>query len=222
MFPWRDSRLQKISKSCKPFANHLVYINVVSDQQNHIEFELVQRAQSGDGKAFEELVVLTDRHVLNLAYNMTGNLSDAQDVYQETFMRAFKGIGNFRFQSSFRTWILRITVNQAINWRKKRKIRSFFSLDTQESDEKNSEYIHLAGDADPTAGIQSQEILQQIQAGMDLLSSKERAVFTLKHFQGIKIREIAVMLDCAEGTVKNLLYRATQKMKKALDFYLET
>jgi len=67
------------------------------------EFELVQRAQNGDEKAFEELVILHDRHVLNMAYSMTGSLADAQDVYQETFLRAFRAIGSFRFQSSFHT-----------------------------------------------------------------------------------------------------------------------
>jgi RNA polymerase sigma-70 factor (ECF subfamily) len=193
----------------------------VSDQKYHIEFELVRRAQGGDEKAFEELVLLADRHVLDLAYNMTGNLADAQDVYQETFLRAFKSLQGFRFASSFRTWILRIALNQAINWRKKHRIRSFFSQSVHENVAEDSAYIQFADDSDPSAGIHSQEILQHIQAGMDSLSAKERAVFALRHFQGIKIKEIAIMLDCAEGTVKNLLFRATKKMQKALRYYAE-
>ncbi|MBN1480269.1 RNA polymerase sigma factor [candidate division KSB1 bacterium] len=198
-----------------------VYIHVVSDQQKYIEFELVQRAQQGDAKAFEELVILSDHQVLNLAYSMTGSLTDAQDIYQETFLRAFKGIGDFRFQSSFRTWVLRIAVNQAINWRKKKKLKLFFSLDAQNPGENDTPFLQITDDSDASAAIRSGEILQQIHAAMHTLSSKERAVFSLRHFQEIKIKEIARMLECAEGTVKNLLFRATQKMQKALAHYIE-
>jgi RNA polymerase sigma-70 factor (ECF subfamily) len=193
----------------------------VSDQLKHIEFELVQRAQNGDHKAFEELVVLHDRQVLNVAYSMTGSLADAQDIYQETFLRAFRAIGSFRFQSSFRTWVLRIAVNQAINWRKKKKLRSFFSLDAHDQNSKDSQFLQIAGTSDASTSLHSKEILEHIQNGMNRLSNRERAVFTLRHFQEIKIKEIAALLDCAEGTVKNLLFRATQKMQKELQEFVE-
>ncbi|MBN1561347.1 sigma-70 family RNA polymerase sigma factor [candidate division KSB1 bacterium] len=189
------------------------------DQENHIEFELVRRAQGGDSKAFEELVMLSDRQVLTLAYHMTGNLADAQDVYQETFLRAFRGLQGFRFQSSFRTWLLRIATNQAINWRAKRRLRLFSQ--PHESDAEDSSCSQFVDNSDPSATVHVQEILQHIRAGMDFLSAKERAVFTLRHFEGTKIKEIAAMLGCAEGTVKNLLFRATKKLQKALSFYTE-
>lgn len=179
----------------------------------------MQRAQQGETKAFEELVVLSDRHVLHLAYALTGSLIDAQDVYQETFLRAFKAIGGFRFQSSFRTWILRITMNQAINWRKKKKLRLFFSLDTQHAGKNDSMFFQIADKTDITASVQSGDIMQQIHLALQRLSSKERAVFSLRHFQEVKIKEIALILGCAEGTVKNVLFRATQKMQKALAEY---
>lgn len=192
----------------------------MSDQEKHIEFELVQRAQNGDAKAFEDLVVLHDRQVLNVAYSMTGSLTDAQDVYQETFLRVFKAIRGFRFQSSFRTWVLRIAVNQAINWRKKQRLRSFLSIDSGSSND-DAPFVHLASQSDASGAVQSEEILRLIQNGMNGLSSKERAVFTLRHFEEVKIKDIAVVLDCAEGTVKNLLFRATKKMQKALKHYVE-
>ncbi len=192
----------------------------MSDQEKHIEFELVQRAQNGDAKAFEELVVRHDRHVLNVAYNMTGSLADAQDIYQETFLRAFRSIQGFRFQSSFRTWIVRITVNQAINWRKKRRLRSFLSLDSPTSKNEYS-FLNLASDSDASSGQQSEEIVQQIQAALKTLSNRERAVFSLRHFEEIKLKQVAEILDCAEGTVKNLMFRATRKMQKVLQHYVE-
>ena len=178
----------------------------------------MQRAQRGDEKAFEELVVLCDHQVLNVAYSMTGSLTDAQDIYQDTFMRAYSSIHGFRFQSSFRTWVMRIAMNQAINWRRKRKLRSFLPLD---SNEDNMQHIDWTTDANPTNSMYSGEILSQIRAAMDMLSAKERAIFTLRHFQEIKIKEIAHILGCAEGTVKNLLFRATKKMQKALQNYVE-
>lgn len=178
----------------------------------------MQRAQRGDDKAFEELVFLCDRQVLNVAYSMTGSLTDAQDIYQDTFMRAFKAVNGFRFQSSFRTWVLRIAMNQAINWRRKRTLRTFLSLD---SNEEHTQHIDVTNDANPMSSMDSREILDQIRAAMDVLSTKERAIFTLRHFQEIKINEIAHILDCAEGTVKNLLFRATKKMQKALQNYAE-
>ncbi len=187
----------------------------------HIEFELVQRAQHGDEKAFEELVIQHDRQVLNVAYSMTGSLADAQDIYQETFLRAYRALPGFRFQSSFRTWLLRITVNQAINWRKKRKLRSIFSLDSPDGHNNDMAFLNIASDTDAAATVHAEEIWQQIFRGMQTLSSKERAVFTLRHFEGIKIKEIATLLECADGTVKNLMYRATQKMQKALKEYVE-
>jgi len=193
----------------------------VSDQQKQIEFELVRRAQNGDEKAFEQLVVLHDRHVLKVAYSMTGSLVDAQDVYQETFLRAFKSIQSFRFASSFRTWLLRIAVNQSINWRKKRKRRAFFSLNSTNDGDEKSQLDFIVGSLDSSTSVHSEEILKQIQAGLTTLSHKERAVFTLRHFQDIKLKEIATTMNCAEGTVKNLLFRATQKMQKALKEYIE-
>ena len=191
----------------------------MSEQTNHIEFELVRRAQHGELNAFEELVKLHDRSVLNVAYSMTGNADDAQDVYQETFLRAYTGISRFRFESSFRTWVMRIAVNQSINMRKKRRLRSFLSLNVTASEHDEPVVLQIADSEDPTAEVVSEEILQQVQMALKVLTTKERAVFTLKHFEQYKVKEIAQMLNCAEGTVKNYLFRATQKLQARLKSY---
>ena len=193
----------------------------MSEKNKHIEFELVGRAQAGETKAFEELVKLHDRRVLNLAYSMLGNLADAQDVYQDTFLRAWNGISSFRFQSSFSTWLLRIAVNRSLTIRKRKKIRSFLSLHDTAPDSNTGIHFEIAGNSNPTKELDAEETLQQINAAMESLTIKERAVFSLKHFQDIKIREISSMLGCAEGTVKNLLFRATRKMQKSLKSFYE-
>ena len=162
-----------------------------------------------------------DRQVLNIAFSMTGNPADAQDVYQETFLQAFSNVKDFRGQSSFKTWLLRIAVNRAINFCKKKKRRRLFSLDAGDVEIADRAFIQPASGSNPSDRVLAKEILHHINVGMAVLSAKERAVFTLRHFQEIKIKEIAEMLGCAEGTVKNLLYRATRKMQKALKSYVE-
>ncbi|MCA9743771.1 MAG: RNA polymerase sigma factor [Deferribacteres bacterium] len=181
------------------------------------EINLIERAQGGDTQAFDALVRMHDRRVLQVAYAMLNHLHDAQDVYQETFLRAYSKIATYRFESSFSTWLLKIAVNLSINRRKQRKRRQWFSLE-----EKGANVIehHMSGGgADPSSTekqVASNEFQQHVAASLEALSEQERAVFTLKHFQGYKISEIAKMISCAEGTVKNYLFRATQKLKKQL------
>ena len=193
----------------------------MSENKKHIEFELVERAQAGDGKAFEELVKMHDRRVFDLAYSMLGNLADAQDVYQETFLRAWKSIASFRFQSSFLTWLLKITFNQSLTMRKKIKLHSFLSLSNSAPDSNQFVHLQIADTTNADQHLNSEETLQQVNSAMLKLTTKERAVFSLKHFQDIKIKEIAVMLGYADGTVKNLLFRATRKMQKSLKHYVK-
>jgi len=184
---------------------------------DHHEIQLVQQAQLGNVKSFEKLVALYDRNVLQIATLMMGNRADAQDVYQETFLRAFQNISGFRFQSHFKTWLTRIAINVAINMRRKRRIGQFISIFDM-VDENSDVRVLPVKDVSMTADMQqaSAELQHQIEKGLQKLSSKERAVFTLKQYQDYKIKDIAVILNCAEGTVKNYLFRATQKLKKHL------
>jgi len=191
----------------------------VREQEIENEFSLVRQAQAGDEKAFEQLVKRHDRHVLNIALGMTGQLVDAQDIYQESFLRAFSKLQTFSFQSSFKTWLLRIVVNQSINYRRKKKLRTFLSIDS--SDESTLALPELTDHSDPTRKLTADECRSLIGKALKKLSAKERAVFTLKHEQDYKIREIAVILDCAEGTVKNMLFRAVNKLQKALRNYIQ-
>jgi len=184
---------------------------------DNLEINLVKQAQAGDIKAFEKLVEIYDKHVMQIAFSMMGNLQDAQDIYQETFIRVFNNVSTFRFQSHFKTWLTRIVINLSINLRRKHRIIQLVSIfETTEEHSELSQTLKTNENKNPDENLYSQELRQHIEKGLNLLSVKERAVFTLKQFQNYKIREIAEILNCAEGTVKNYLFRATQKMKNYL------
>ena len=188
------------------------------------EVELIKRAQHGDSHAFDALVRLQDRRVLQIAYSMLNNLHDAQDVYQETFLRAFAKIGTFRFDASFATWLGRIAINLSINKRRQRRRMNWLSLDQRNRDaELHGEFIdrqNYEHSAEEEAA--ANEMAERLQRSLDVLSPAQRAVFTLKHLHGCKIREIAGMLNCAEGTGKYYLFRATRKRHNELAPYCKS
>lgn len=187
------------------------------------ETNLIKRAQGGDTRAFDTLVRLHDRRILQIAYSMLNNLQDAQDVYQETFLRAYSKLDTYRYESSFSTWLGRIAINLSINRRKQRKRRQWFSLD-----EKTDAQLHVEMETNhrevrtAEATVAKNELYEQIRGSLGVLSEQQRAAFTLKHLHGYKITEISKMMNCAEGTVKNYLFRATQKLKKELMPYYKT
>lgn len=186
----------------------------MNSRMNSSETELVQAAQGGDTLAFEELIRRYERRLLQVAHGIMGNMQDAYDAYQDGIIRAYTKLDSFRFESSFGTWLTRIVINQSLNLKKKLRWSSRLSLDTLISDKMEFEEISHAEQPDEL--MVRTELSATIQMSLDNLSDRERTVFVLKHQHGYKLREIAVMLECAEGTIKNYMFRATQKMRKAL------
>lgn len=180
---------------------------------NHHENELIQAAKDGDHRAFDELVRLYDRRILQVAHGIMGNMQDAYDAYQEGVIRAYRKLHTFRSDSSFGTWLTRIVINQSLNMKKKWHRKNGISLD--EAGEA-SPALFEDGQARADEMLLSHELSAEIRESMNLLSDRERSVFVLKHMHGYRLREIAVMIDCAEGTVKNYLFRATRKLREAL------
>lgn len=183
------------------------------------ERNLVHQAQQGDHRAFETLVQRYDQRVIALAYQLVGNRHDAEDIYQEVFMRVFHNITKFRFQSDFYTWLYRIVVNTAISYRKKRTRHSHQSIDAASE----SEHWHWTPEADtpdPDAQVMNAELKGKIDDTLDNLSLMQRTVFVLRFFQDFKIKDIASIIGCTEGTVKNYLFRGTRKMRKSLAAYV--
>ncbi|MGE5496907.1 MAG: RNA polymerase sigma factor [Syntrophothermus sp.] len=190
------------------------------------EEELIKKAQKGDVRAFEQLIYQYDRHVLAIAYSYRNNDEDAKDIYQEVFLRVFKGIKSFEGKSEFSTWLFRIAANVCLTYsvRKKRhahaSLDQLFPADEEGSGQPLSEVIADESSADQQ--LMDEEISLHVRQAMESLSPQQRMVFTLKHLQDMKIREIAGIMKCGEGTIKKYLFTAMNKMREALKDFKES
>jgi RNA polymerase sigma-70 factor (ECF subfamily) len=181
---------------------------------------LIREAQRGNRAAFEDLVRQYDRAVLRLALHLTGSESDAQDIYQEAFLKAYRNLGSFRFECSFYTWIYRIVSNLCLDLLRKRQVRKEDSPVVVDEDGAERSLLDTLADersgADPERDLLSRELRERIARGLAKLTPRERMVFELKHYQGLKLRTVGEILNTTEETAKNTLFRATQKMRAAL------
>ena len=181
---------------------------------------LIRRAQQGDAAAFEELLRNYDRSVLRLAMNLTGSPEDAQDIYQETFLRAYRNIGRFRFECSFYTWIYRIVTNLCLDHLRKKQVRKEDA--PVATDGSGEEYSLLDQVPDGRVGSNPEKDLMRRQLGdrincaLEKLTPRERMVFELKHYHGLKLRTVGEILHTTEETAKNTLFRATHKLRLRL------
>jgi RNA polymerase sigma-70 factor, ECF subfamily len=182
--------------------------------------DLIRAAQRGDRAAFETLVRQYDQAVLRLALHLTGSESDAQDVYQEAFLKAYRHIGNFRFECSFYTWIYRIVTNLCLDHLRKRQTRREDSHVMTDSSGQEIDLLDNVSDdragANPERDLMRRELGAKISQALTRLTPRERMVFELKHYQGLRLRTIGEMLNTTEETAKNTLFRATQKLRTAL------
>jgi len=184
------------------------------------ERALIKEAQRGNILAFERLVKRYDKQVMQVAYNMLNHVQDAEDVYQEIFVRVFKNLSRFQFRSEFSTWLYRVVVNTCINHQKTRRKRRHYSLNNTHEESRDNWNATLKGsEISPEESVLNRELSQEIKAAVEQLSEKQKAVFILRHYHGRKLKDIAVILNCTEGTVKNYLFRATQKMQRFLQEY---
>jgi RNA polymerase sigma-70 factor, ECF subfamily len=182
--------------------------------------ELVREAQRGNHVAFEELVRHYDQAVLRLALHLTGSEQDAQDIYQEAFLKAYKSVGTFRFECSFYTWIYRIVTNLCLDHLRKRQVRKEDAPVTVDQGGEEHDLLDRVVDgraaANPERDLMRREIGGRINRALERLTPRERMVFELKHYQGLKLRTVGDMLNTTEETAKNTLFRATQKLRAAL------
>jgi RNA polymerase sigma-70 factor (ECF subfamily) len=181
---------------------------------------LVRQAQRGDRAAFEELVRHYDQQVLRLALHMTGSEAEAQDVYQDAFLKAYRNIGKFRFECSFYTWIYRIVTNLCLDHLRKRQVRKEDAPVAVDSQGESYDLLEQVPDgraaSNPEHDLITRELGKKIGAALAQLSPRERLVFELRHYHGLKLRTVGEILQTTEDTAKNTLFRATQKLRGAL------
>jgi RNA polymerase sigma-70 factor, ECF subfamily len=183
------------------------------------EKTLIRAAQEGDQDAFGQLVRAYDKSVLRLAMNLLRSPEDAQDVYQEAFLRVYRNLNSFRFDCSFHTWLYRIVTNLCLDHMRKRKVRREESSQVEGADgpmDRMDTFQESRADGDPQRSLFSGELRQRIGKALSELTARERMVFELRHYQGMKLRNIGEVLGTTEEAAKNCLFRATQKMRVAL------
>jgi len=187
---------------------------------SHDEKALIKEAQRGNILAFESLVKKYDRHVLQLAYNMVNNTQDAEDIYQEVLVRVYKNLHRFEFKSEFSTWLYRVVVNYCINFQKKsRRLKTYYIDNEFQNGDENWKKSVKSEEQNPEEFFLNLELSREIETALQQLSPKQKSVFVLRHYHGHKLKEIAEIIKCSEGTVKNYLFRATQKMQLLLKEY---
>jgi len=187
------------------------------------ERTLVAEAQAGNRAAFEELVHRYDRDVLRLALNLMKRPEDARDVYQEAFLKVYRNLHRFRFECSFYTWLYRIVTNVCLDQLRRRQARPEDQAPESISgnhEEGITDFFERQREhrpaLDPERQLFGKEIQSRIASAMERLSPRERVVFELKHYQGLKLRAIGDALGTTEETVKNSLFRATRKLRSQL------
>jgi RNA polymerase sigma-70 factor, ECF subfamily len=181
--------------------------------------ELIMQTQRGNMDAFEQLVQRYDKQVLTIAAGYVNCSDDAKDIYQEVFLRVYKGIPKFQFKSEFSTWLFRITTNVCLSHRMRGRRHSHTSLDLDVSDEDGQHHAlkeTLSDNAKTDQQAQDAEVSMRVEQALKTLSPRQRMVFSLKHYDGYKLKEIAVMMECHEGTVKKYLFEATARLRKQL------
>ena len=190
---------------------------IVSSTLKPSDGELIQLAQAGNLSAFEQLVQRYDRRVLTIAASY-----DAKDIYQEVFLRVYRSLGKFESRSEFSTWLYRITTNVCLSHRSRAKRHQHESL-AGETDEEDGAYHAERAVAERTTDgeVHRREITERVAGALKVLSPRQRLVFTLRHYEGFKLREIADLMNVAEGSVKKYLFEATTRMRGELTDLIE-
>jgi RNA polymerase sigma-70 factor (ECF subfamily) len=169
--------------------------------------------------AFEQLVHRYDRVVLSIALRYANNEEDAKDIYQEAFIRVYRGLAGFRGKSQFSTWLYRVVTNVCLSYQ--RKVLKLKNVQVEYDEAERAAAASATGSDNPETMFADSEISQHVSAALAALPDRQRLVFILRHFQDLKLSEIADTMNCAEGTVKRYLYMAIRKMRGQLEGVFE-
>jgi RNA polymerase sigma-70 factor (ECF subfamily) len=176
----------------------------------------VERAQSGDSDAFRLLVEQHSRAIFRLAFRMTGNEQDAEDVVQETFLRAYRQLSRYEARSSFSTWLYRIASNYALDLIRMRKRHEDQRARASSEDHDILQSLPEAGPG-PDRILYGSQVNDKVNAALDELSGQERTAFVLRHFEGMSIEQIGQALGTGTNATKHSIFRAVQKLRRSLE-----
>jgi RNA polymerase sigma-70 factor (ECF subfamily) len=186
-----------------------------------LDEDLVLRVQQGDKSAFDLLVIKYQHKIIQLVNRYVKDPSEAQDVAQEAFIKAYRALGNFRGDSAFYTWLYRIAINTAKNYLVSRSRRSSdYQVDVQDA-EAIENAPQLQGMETPERLLLNQEIIDTIKTAIDKLPEEMRTAIMLREFEGMSYEEIAAAMDCPVGTVRSRIFRAREAIDNKLNPLLE-
>ena len=192
-----------------------------SKYSEQLDEDLVLRVQRGDKSAFDFLVIKYQHRIIQLVNRYVKDPSEAQDVAQEAFIKAYRALGNFRGDSAFYTWLYRIAINTAKNYLVSRSRRnSDYQVDIQDA-EVFENAPQLQGMETPERHLLNQEIVDTIQEAIDKLPEDMRTAIMLREFEGMSYEEIADAMDCPVGTVRSRIFRAREAIDNKLNPLLE-
>jgi RNA polymerase sigma-70 factor (ECF subfamily) len=182
------------------------------------ERPLIRSAQRGDREAFEKLVRLYDQEVLRMALKLVRSPEEAQDLYQEAFLKVYRSIGKFRLESRFSTWLYRVVMNVFYDHLRRQKSRAEVPVETggDGEAERPSQLTEERPELNPHQALHAREIGRRLEAALGGLTARERIVFEMKHCQGLKLRVIGELCGTSEEAAKNSLFRAMQKLRVQL------
>ncbi|MDE2729005.1 MAG: RNA polymerase sigma factor [Gemmatimonadota bacterium] len=194
-------------------------IDSARDRTDLEDRRLILKARGGDVRALEELVYRYDEKVLSMAMSFVGDMDDAKDIYQEVFIRVLKALPKFEFRSRFSTYLYRIVTNVCLTHRTRDGKRRFVPIEDEQGEDQDStkQGVTLHSPDRSDAAVINHEIASRIRTAVSTLSPRLRTVFVLRHQEGFKLREIAGIMECAEGTVKKYLFDATRRMRSQLE-----
>lgn len=193
----------------------------MSDPANDPDHELILRAQGGDTLAFDELVVKYSPRLYGLVYHMTSNKEDSNDLLQDIFAKAYRSLKRFRRKSTFYTWVYAIATNMTLNFLKKRKRRSTWSLDVMDSGLQNDEaMVDIGHAANPRHQSDVNELQKKLNEAMQALSEDHRTVVTMFDIQGIPHAQISKILKVSVGTIRSRLFYAHKQLQGHLEEFI--
>jgi len=182
--------------------------------------ELVREARSGNKDAFRELVERYQRKVVSVAFGMVHNLEDAMEIAQDTFIKAYENLEAFKGESSFYTWLYRIAVNRAIDFRRRARRFPTMSLDdrfgTTDSNESYDDFLREERRSDPLEHAEAHEVGSRVAEAIEELTPDHKAVILLREVEGLSYDEISQIMQCSKGTVMSRLHYARKKLQKKL------